>query len=42
LWQIEKAVRPAGDLFESRTANLRTANPRTANPDPGSRIPDPE
>ncbi|MBW8713590.1 MAG: hypothetical protein JF632_05830 [Acidobacteria bacterium] len=42
LWQIEKAVRPAGELFESRTANgePRSANSRTANADPGPRIPD--
>ena len=36
LWQIEKAVRPAGELFEPRTANRepRTANSRAANSEP--------
>jgi error-prone DNA polymerase len=37
LWQIEKAVRPTGALFEE----ARTPDPASRVPDPRSRIPDP-
>jgi DNA polymerase III alpha subunit len=37
LWQIEKAVRPTGALFEE----ARTPDPASRVPDPGPRIPDP-
>jgi error-prone DNA polymerase len=51
LWQIERAVRPAGELFErtddassSRHPSLRSTldpSPGSGSPDPGGRIPDP-
>jgi len=48
LWQIEKAVRPAGELFDPSTreipGSLRASESRTAatESDPGARIPDPD
>jgi error-prone DNA polymerase len=51
LWQIERAVRPAGELFErpddsssSQHPSLRSTldpSPGSGSPDPGGRIPDP-
>jgi DNA polymerase III alpha subunit len=40
LWQIEKAVRPTGELFNNES---HASGPRDViSPDPGSRIPDPD
>jgi error-prone DNA polymerase len=41
LWQVEKAVRPAGELFEERDWGLNP-KPETRLPNPDSRIPTPE
>jgi error-prone DNA polymerase len=41
LWQIEKAVRPAGELFDPSTREI-PGSLRASEPDPGSRIPDPD
>jgi error-prone DNA polymerase len=51
LWQVERAVRPTGELFEDQGAGIRdqehsdgSDDPRTSNDEPrtsGSRIPDP-
>src|SRR5688572_12284563 len=39
LWQVERAVRPAGELFAEEIPNPKSQNP---NPNPESRIPNPE
>jgi error-prone DNA polymerase len=39
LWQVERAVRPAGELFRDSGLGTRDSN---RNPQPGTRIPSPE
>jgi error-prone DNA polymerase len=42
LWQVERAVRPAGELFRDPESAVRDPeNPERESSDPGSRIPDP-
>ena len=41
LWQIEKAARPTGELFEEANADRDSRVARRDSPDPASRIPDP-
>ncbi len=41
LWQIEKAIRPAGELFEEADADRGSRFAVRDSADPGSRIPDP-
>ena len=48
LWQIEKAIRPSGELFDPSIREIpgslraRVPDPGSRVPDPGSRIPDPD
>jgi error-prone DNA polymerase len=42
LWQIEKAIRPAGELFEEADADRGSRFAVRDSADPGSRIPDPD
>ena len=41
LWQIERAVRPAGELFDGQRESSSDPIPESRVPDPGSRIPTP-
>jgi error-prone DNA polymerase len=41
LWQIEKAIRPTGELFDEARADRDSRFVVRASSDPGSRIPDP-
>jgi error-prone DNA polymerase len=42
LWQIERAARPSGELFDESNPEPRIPNPESRLPDPESRVPNPD